>query len=133
MHNIRMIAPCGMNCSICIAYMRTKKPCPGCWSENGKPHHCANCRIKKCDQLSITQTIFCYECSKFPCTRLKSLDKRYRTKYKTSLIKNLEDIREYGYDKFVLHEKEKWICLECGNRLCIHRDICLTCSKGIIV
>ena len=25
-----LIAPCGMNCNICMAYLREKNKCPGC-------------------------------------------------------------------------------------------------------
>ncbi len=29
-NNFSIIAPCGMNCSICMAYLRGKNKCPGC-------------------------------------------------------------------------------------------------------
>lgn len=29
-NKISLIAPCGMNCSICMAYLREKNKCPGC-------------------------------------------------------------------------------------------------------
>ncbi len=28
--DVSLIAPCGMNCGICLAYLRTKNVCPGC-------------------------------------------------------------------------------------------------------
>ena len=39
---------------------------------------------------------FCFDCDKFPCDRLKRLDKRYREKYGMSEIENLNKIREIG-------------------------------------
>jgi hypothetical protein len=87
-----LIAPCGMNCGTCIAYLRDKKPCPGCWGTDGKPKHCTTCIIKNCEYLASTDSRFCFECEKYPCTRLKSLDKRYRTNYQVSLIENLNRI-----------------------------------------
>jgi len=32
--NSSLIAPCGMNCGICLAYLREKKKCPGCNGSN---------------------------------------------------------------------------------------------------
>jgi hypothetical protein len=29
-----MIAPCGMNCGICIGHLREKRPCGGCFKKN---------------------------------------------------------------------------------------------------
>ena len=26
----RLIAPCGMNCAVCLGYLREKNKCPGC-------------------------------------------------------------------------------------------------------
>ena len=40
----------------------------------------------------------------FPASRLKTLDKRYRTFYHMSMIENLEYIKKYGMERFL--EKE---------------------------
>ena len=32
-----LIAPCGMNCSLCRAYGRERKPCPGCRGDDRLP------------------------------------------------------------------------------------------------
>ena len=29
-----LIAPCGMNCRLCLAYIRDKKACPGCLGDD---------------------------------------------------------------------------------------------------
>ncbi len=42
-----LIAPCGMNCGLCYAYLREKNKCPGCRLFNKKePVSIAKCRIK---------------------------------------------------------------------------------------
>lgn len=51
---------------------------------------------------------YCFSCHKFPCDRLKRLDKRYREKYDVSVIENLEFIRDNGIDQFIESEREKW-------------------------
>lgn len=130
-----MIAPCGMNCATCIAYLRPKNTCCGCWPETGpKVNHCSVCSIKNCEYLLRTDSKFCYDCEKFPCRRLKQIDKRYRTKYNTGFIQNLETIRDAGINKFLSEQAVKWTCPECGSTLSCHRNNCLICnldSKGL--
>jgi len=82
-----LIATCGMNCGICIAYLREKNKCSGCRGLNkGNPITRSECKIKKCDKL---HSEFCFNCEEFPCKKLMHLDKRYQTKYNMSMIENL--------------------------------------------
>lgn len=127
-----MIAPCGMNCGTCIGYLREKNKCSGCRPDFGsKPASCNACRIKNCEQLALSESKFCYDCEKYPCLRLKQLDKRYRTKYRTSFIQNLERIKESGITAFLKNEALRWTCPDCGSSLSCHRDICLTCNRKL--
>ena len=123
-----LIAPCGMNCGTCIAYLREKNRCPGCriYSAN-KAISIQRCIIPKCVHLEKTASKFCYDCEKFPCIRMKQLDKRYSTKYKTSFIDNLTMIKEKGIDSFLDFESNRRTCPNCGSVLSVHRDHCLTC------
>ncbi|MDD5185190.1 MAG: DUF3795 domain-containing protein [Paludibacter sp.] len=126
----RTIAPCGMNCGICLAYLRTRNTCGGCWGDNKqKIGHCSACVIKNCDFLEQTDSKFCYECSKYPCLRLKQLDKRYRLKYHMSMIENLETIKNSGLDRFLEMEHDRWLCPDCGGTVCVHRGFCLKCRE----
>lgn len=127
-----LIAPCGMNCGVCIAYLREKKPCSGCRmvSEN-KPQHCVSCIIVNCNKLSETDSGFCMDCEQFPCPRMKRLDARYRKNYKTSLIVNQKKIKLVGIEAFLQNESLKWSCPYCGTILSIHRDCCLICKEPI--
>jgi hypothetical protein len=121
-----LIAPCGMNCSICLAYLRDKNRCTGCLnSYEGKPISCRRCRIKLCRKKSR----FCFECKIYPCARLKHLDKRYRTKYSMSMIENLENIKKSGVRAFIKSEKARWACKKCGGVICVHRKVCFACGK----
>lgn len=124
-----LIAPCGMNCGLCSGFLRGRKQCSGCHGEDeNKPKYCIVCRIKTCEELATSEGEFCYTCAKFPCVRLQQLDKRYRTKYGMSMIENLERIREVGLDEFVVQEKERWMCPECGSLICVHKVGCLACG-----
>ncbi|MDW7669857.1 MAG: DUF3795 domain-containing protein [Bacillota bacterium] len=134
-----LIAPCGMNCKLCVAYQFKEKDlnkkgfhrkyCPGCIPRGENCKHMAN----KCELIGKGKLRFCYECEEFPCKRLKSLDKRYRTKYHMSMIKNLEFIREYGMDRFLKEEEKNWKCPECGDVICCHNGLCLNCNVDTLV
>ena len=130
----KLIAPCGMNCALCIARQAAENDlnkkgfhrtyCKGCL-ERGK-----NCTHMKdaCELLGNGLVRFCYECGAFPCKRLKSLDKRYRTKYHMSMIENLKYIKENGMAGFLKKEEEKWRCPTCSGVICCHSGLCITCS-----
>ena len=116
----KLIAPCGMNCKLCMAYLRDHRRCPGCRGDDKhKPQSCVRCIIKNCEQLEKNNWKYCTsKCGKYPCNRLKGLDKRYRTKYNMSMIDNLENIEKNGIRKFINDEKGKWIR---GNEIfCVH-------------
>jgi hypothetical protein len=125
-----LIAPCGMNCGICLAYLRSNNQCPGCRIEyHLKPKTRVHCRIKNCTLWSVGNSKFCYDCAEYPCKRLKQLDNRYRLRYSMSMIENLNNIKSLGIDKFVHNEQERWRCPECGGAICVHRGFCLFCKE----
>ena len=126
---VALIAPCGMNCRLCYAYMRDTNTCPGCRNDSGgKSKSVLACRIKNCGGTANAGLKYCFDCGGFPCARLKHLDKRYRTKYGMSMIDNLESIRKFGIRHFIRAEKEKWKCPKCGEMLCVHKPKCLYCQ-----
>lgn len=134
MKDDNLIAPCGMNCSLCVSYIFGrndlnkkgfhKKYCPGC-IPRGK--NCTFALSKKCDLIRDGKIRFCYECNSFPCDGLRRLDKRYKTKYNMSMIDNLKFIKEKGMDKFLGKETQKWTCEECNELKCCHNGLCLNC------
>lgn len=130
-----LIAPCGMNCSLCVSYQFMKddlnrkgfhrKYCPGCLPRG---EHCTYMK-SKCDLLGKGLVRFCHECDRFPCETLKYLDKRYWTKYNMSMIENQLVIKECGMEEFLRREDEKWRCSECGELKCCHNGLCLSCNS----
>ena len=129
-----LIAPCGMNCALCIAYQGKlvdinnkgfhRKYCDGCIPRGEGCLHMGDA----CDKLKNKLVRFCYECGDFPCKRLRSLDKRYRTKYRMSMIDNLLFIDESGIEAFLDKEILKWSCSDCGGTVCCHNGLCLNCG-----
>ena len=122
------IAPCGMNCTLCIGFQREKRSCPGCRApdEEISLKHCITCLIKRCERRTGT---YCFSCDLYPCRRLSQLDKRYRTRYGMSMVENLEMIRDQGVDAFMASESERWVCRYCGSILSVHRDTCMNCGS----
>jgi hypothetical protein len=128
--NTQLIAPCGMNCGVCLAYLREKRKCPGCHGEDtNKSASRIKFILRNCEIVKKSQSGFCYECEKYPCKRLKQLDKRYRTKYSMSMIENLESIRRIGLLTFIENENERWRCTKCGGTICVHRGYCFACGE----
>lgn len=134
-----LIAPCGMNCSLCIAYQFGEKDlnkrgfhrkyCPGCIPRGKNCTHMGH----QCELLGRGSVRFCYECQGYPCKRLKSLDKRYRSKYHMSMIDNLEVIKEHGTEGFLKKEEERWRCPKCGAVICCHNGLCLGCNLDTLL
>ena len=126
--NNASIAPCGVICDICLGFQRSKNKCVGCKNTGNKPYHCTVCSIKSCPEKEGKENLLCSKCRKFPCRRIRDLDKRYTNKYGESPIQNLQSIKKIGLKEFVEIEKEKWKCKECGHLLCVHRNVCLVCG-----
>jgi hypothetical protein len=126
-----LIAPCGMNCRLCRAYIRDRKACPGCRGDDRlKSRSCSLCRIKNCEKLKDGTSPYCFSCERFPCAPLKSLDKRYGTRYGMSMIDNLRSIKKSGIRHFIRSEQEKWTCPKCATILCVHKPYCLSCGHA---
>jgi hypothetical protein len=133
-----LIAPCGMNCGVCVSYLSMKHDlnskglkrvcCDGCLPRGKNCLHMGGA----CVLLKEGHVRFCYECGDFPCKRLKALDKRYRTKYHLSMIENLTAIKETGLENFLKRENEKWRCPDCGGTVCCHIGLCLNCQLDIL-
>jgi len=127
-----LIAPCGMNCGICMAHLREKNVCPGCRGDDtNKKVTRVRCIIRNCETIKNSKSGFCFECDKYPCLRLKQMDKRYRTKYKMSMLENLDSIRKIGLSAFCKNEKIRWRCEKCGGVICVHRAICSSCGEKV--
>ncbi|NLF26473.1 MAG: DUF3795 domain-containing protein [Clostridiales bacterium] len=125
---VSIVAPCGLICDLCSGFQRRKNRCAGCTAEGEKPTLCTTCSIVRCPEKGGDSKRFCSACSKFPCRRLKALEKRYATNYGESLMENFRQIGEKGPDRFLSEAGETWSCSECGALLCVHRPKCPNCE-----
>ena len=128
-----MVAPCGLDCSLCSAAHKKKNPCPGCTgTDEYKPEFCSTrCTIIQCGKIKANKYRFCDECPDFPCEFSYERENRYMSQYvmKESPFTNLKIIREKGMAAFLDDQKEKWTCKECGGVVSVHDDICSVCGK----
>lgn len=123
----KSIAPCGLICELCYGFQREKNKCDGCNSNGTISSYCLKCTIKNCTEKKDPQEL-CYKCSKYPCRRLKDLEKRYTSRYGESLMHNFQQISEIGIRRFVKEQIEHWKCPECGQLLCVHKELCAYCG-----
>ncbi|MBR4131438.1 MAG: DUF3795 domain-containing protein, partial [Oscillospiraceae bacterium] len=81
MFTAEMMAPCGLDCSLCLFAHNKEKPCPGCNAESdAKPEFCTKwCRIIPCEKRVMNGYRYCDECPDFPCGDLEKLEERYMT------------------------------------------------------
>lgn len=137
MHS-KLIAPCGMNCALCGAYLAYKNDlkskkinhtyCKGCRPEN------KNCSLvkRRCKLVAKGEVEYCFECKDFPCSSIHQLDERYKKFYRMSEIENLNYIKKNGVRKFIKWQEEKWKCEKCGELISCHNGICYNCDSDKI-
>ena len=129
-----LVAPCGMNCGVCRAYLAYSRGVP---KKRGTVTHCSgciprgkNCFIKRgCPKLSRKEVRFCYECKDLPCERVDRVDRRYRARYGVSLVGNLREIEEHGVGAFLKSQEAKFKCPVCGDVLSVHNGKCYVCGQ----
>ena len=128
-----MIAPCGLDCSICKRALAETDPCPGCKGpDERKPSFCSErCGIILCEKKKENGYAFCDECPDYPCDDVMEKEDRYTSQYPLyeSPLKNLRTIRETGMEAFLEHERKQWTCGECGGVISVHTGACSGCGK----
>ena len=124
-----MIAPCGVNCLACSAHLDARRSCPGCRApvDEIARKSCRNCAKKRCAFEKGLQ--WCFECDRFPCNRIKSLDERYRRNYGVDLVKNGLDAKR-DIHAFLRAQRQRFTCESCGGVIDQHRRQCAECSDG---
>lgn len=129
----KMIAPCGLDCSLCSRAHKKQDACPGCLGpDENKPDFCSTrCDIIRCRQRTSHCYRFCDECPEFPCKHSQERESRYQSQYalKESPLTNLRIIREEGMEVFLREERKRWTCRECGGVISVHDGICSGCGN----
>ncbi|MCW4001064.1 MAG: DUF3795 domain-containing protein [Candidatus Bathyarchaeota archaeon] len=132
--NADLIAPCGMNCGVCKAYLAYSRGVP---KKKGEVSHCSGCRERNkncaflkrdCEKIRKQQISSCHLCTDMPCARLTHLDEHYRLRYSMSMVENLKAIRDKGMEAFLESQAEKYRCPSCGDVVSVHDGKCYVCG-----
>lgn len=123
-----LLAPCGVNCLTCFAFLRGKNPCVGCLNNGPKMGHCQHCSRKEC--AAAQGLAHCHACEKFPCAkRIRPLEKTYRKKYGVSIVANGHAAGQ-GMAAFMQAQRQLYTCPQCGGVVCQHDGICSECGTA---
>lgn len=134
LQELALIGPCGFYCGTCRHYLARAK---GLLKEKNLKDGCKGCRAqnktcvwvkKDCTLLRNQHVDFCFECNDFPCENLKKLDKRHIENDNISPINNLLEIKKMGAKQWLIQEKKKWACPECGGNFCGTDKQCYDCG-----
>lgn len=132
---VNLIAPCGMDCGVCSAYLAYSHHIP---RKRGLITHCSGCRTRQkkcaylkghCARLAKGKVEYCFQCGVYPCERLKHLDWRYQTTYGMSFLANLDLIRKEGPEALVVLQHARFGCARCGELRSVHNQRCFVCDK----
>jgi len=128
---------CGLYCGACTTYRAYKDKdstllnklaathnipvdkiaCDGCLSHNYRlylPAEFRDCYFRKCaEEKGVT---WCFECSEFPCKRLKDFSRDGRAHH-TAVIDNLREMKNLGVDEWLKIQEKRWRCPNCGKKL----------------
>ena len=128
-----MIAPCGLDCSLCVQAQLEINPCPGCNGpdEPNKPDFCAKyCGIVTCEKRRDNGWQHCDSCPDYPCEDVMEKEERYTSQYplSESPMENLRIIRGEGMDAFLQKERREWSCNKCGSPIAVRTGRCCRCG-----
>lgn len=125
------LAPCGIDCKLCSRHLDKKRPpCAGCLRGGSVTStHSDTCRIKQC---AFTQgLLYCFDCEKYPCVRIRRLEKRYRENYGYLLLEAGETARRQGAGALLEEQRTRYTCPACGGLICLHSGVCSECGKPV--
>ena len=148
-----LLGPCGLYCGVCAVYIAHRdnnrkfkerivnvyKPytksvedvqCSGCLSEDIENIFgwCQICPIKSCVKEKGIES--CHECNEYPCKYIKKFPMPVGRKV---IKRAIPFWREYGTEKYVEAEIERYHCPECGNPLFRGAKRCNKCNMSVDV
>ena len=125
-----LVAPCGMVCAVCCAYLAYKNDnpyltkCTGCRARNKQ---CAFVK-KGCAKLMQNKIDFCHRCKKMPCKKLKKISDKYTARHDFDFVANQKYIKQHGIDFFIRKIRRDFKCPKCGDLICVHNKRCFNCE-----
>lgn len=151
MVNRELLAPCGLYCGVCGAYLatRTDNPklrqgmaqvygcapedinCLGCLSDV-RYKHCEDCAIRDCAQSKGYTG--CHQCGEFPCDKIEALDAAFPdTPAGREVRRAIAAWRDLDDEAFAAAQEARWTCRSCGARLMRGQKICHQCRETVVL
>ncbi len=148
-----MIGICGLYCGTCPNYLAYRENdvdelqriagannmpvaevrCDGCLSGKVMPF-CRECRhgFRQCAREN--GVTWCFECSSFPCERLKQFSRIHVVNgihHHAEVISELEYMKEHGTEAWLKKQADNERCPKCGKRLYWFVHECPECNTHI--
>lgn len=124
-----LIAPCGVNCLACSAYLQAKNACPGCRADAAlmTRKSCRTCAKKAC--AAAQGLTWCFECDRFPCPQLRAMSRRYAANYGIDLVQNGRD-GQTDMTAAAARMLADCTCPDCAGVIDRHRGVCSACGRS---
>ncbi|MFH0837933.1 MAG: DUF3795 domain-containing protein [Patescibacteria group bacterium] len=149
----KLIGICGLYRGTCPSYLAHRKNdvemlekmsrergysieelrCDGCLSDKVAPH-CVDCRhgFRKC--AAEKQVTWCFECTDFPCRRLRDFTNVHVVNgisHHEHIIEEDEYMRDHGIEPWVEKQEAAAKCPGCGETLYWHVRECGNCHSKV--
>jgi hypothetical protein len=105
------IGCCGLDCGLCPRYYTVgSSRCPGCCGPDFWQKHPGSPILTCCVKGKGLE--FCSDCSEFPCSKFKDVDKYDSFLTHQKMVSNLNFIKKYGIKKFIDQQNKRIKLLE---------------------
>jgi uncharacterized protein DUF3795 len=105
------IGCCGLDCGLCPRYYTVgTSRCPGCCGPDFWQKHPGSPILTCCVKRKGLE--FCSDCSEFPCSKFKDVDKYDSFLTHQKMVSNLNFIKKYGIKKFIDQQNKRIKLLE---------------------
>lgn len=105
------IGCCGLDCGLCPRYYTVgSSRCPGCCGPDFWQKHPGSPILTCCVKRKGLE--FCSDCSEFPCSKFKDVDKYDSFLTHQKMVSNLNFIKKYGIKKFIDQQNKRIKLLE---------------------
>ena len=149
----KLVGICGLYCGTCPNYLACRENdaeqlerisqkygipaeeirCDGCLSDRVMSF-CKECPhgFRQC--TSQHKVTWCFECSDFPCQRLKDFTDIHIVdgiSHHAKVIDDLQYMKEHGLEQWVEEQEKAGCCSQCGKRLYWFTRVCPDCHTRI--
>jgi len=101
--------------------------CSGCKTEL-TAIFCTSCAMRICAREK--QLEFCYQCDEYPCEKITEF-RNDKAPHHSAVFSNQENIKKKGLEPWLIAEKARWSCPDCGTRFSWYTDTCSKCNKEL--